>query len=145
MPVLAQVEANQFDLIAAFHRCETLRMTDDADEDLSMRATVIGGEHCADHFQVIRRGTSIGRIRRASGLPHDQPQWSWACYLQGRPTSAIDSGTGVGLDACKAKFRTAWARIRAGLTDQDITTAHRYAENSAASPARYNARRRGDG
>ena len=104
-------------------------MTDDADEDLSMRATVIGGEHCTDDFW---RATSIGRIRRASGLPHHQPQWSWSCYLQGRPTSAID----IGLEACKAKFRTAWARIHAGLTDQDITTARGYAENSADALAR---------
>ena len=116
-------------------------MTDDADEDLMMRATVIGEQHCDDDYQIIWRGMSIGRIRRASGLPHDQPQWSWSCYLQGRPTSAIDNGTG--LEACKAKFRTAWSRIRAGRTDQ-ITTAHRYAENSAPSLARYDARRRGD-
>ena len=77
-------------------------MTDDADEALTMRATVIGGEHCADDYQVIWRGMSIGRIRRASGLPHDQPQWSWSCYLQGRPTSAIDNGNGVGLYDSKA-------------------------------------------
>ena len=107
-------------------------MTDDADEDLMMRATVIGEQHCDDDYQIIWRGMSIGRIRRASGLPHDQPQ---------RPTSAIDNGNG--LEACKAKFRTAWSRIRAGRTDQ-ITTAHRYAENSAPSLARYDARRRGD-
>jgi hypothetical protein len=89
--------------------------------------------------QIIWRGMSIGRIRRASGLPHDQPQWSWSCYLQGRPKSAIDNGNGTGLEACTAKFRTAWSRIRAGRTDQ-ITTAHRYAENSASSLARYDAR-----
>jgi hypothetical protein len=132
VPVLAQVESNQFGLTAAFHRCETLRMTDDADEDLSMRATVIGSEHCDDDYQVIWRGMSIGRIRR------DQPQWSWSCYLQGRPTSAIDNGTG--LDACKAKFKAAWARICASLTDQDITTTRRYAANRGTALARYDAR-----
>ena len=117
-------------------------MTDDADEDLMMRATVIGEQHCDDDYQIIWRGMSIGRIRRASGLPHDQPQWSWSCYLQAdrHPPSTTAP---AGLEACKAKFRTAWSRIRAGRTDQ-ITTAHRYAENSAASLARYDARRRGD-
>ena len=44
-------------------------MTDDADEDLMMRATVIGEQHCDDDYQIIWRGMSIGRIRRASGLP----------------------------------------------------------------------------
>ena len=119
-------------------------MNSDNDEALTLRATVIGGEHCADDFQVIWRGMSIGRIRRASGLPHDQPQWSWACYLQGRPTSAIDNGNGKGLTDCKAKFRAAWERIRAGLTDQDIATARSYSENGAAAIARYDARRRGE-
>jgi hypothetical protein len=119
-------------------------VTDDADETLTLRLTVIGGQRCADDYQVIWRGMSIGRIMRASGLPHDRPQWSWTCYLHGRPTSASDSGTGDGLDDCKAKFRAAWARIRAGLTDQDIAMAHRYSENSAAALARYDARRRGD-
>jgi len=116
-------------------------MTDDDDEDLMMRATSIGEQHC--DYQIIWRGMSIGRIRRASGLPHDQPQWSWSCYLQGRPKSDNGIGTGTGLEACKAKFRTAWSRIRAGRADQ-ITTAHRYAENRASSLARYDARRRGD-
>ena len=112
-------------------------MTDDADEALSLRLTVIGGERHADDYQVIWRGMSIGRIMRASGVPHDRPQWSWTCYLHGRPTSASDSGTGDGLDDCKVKFRAVWARIRASLTDQDVAAARRYSENSAETLARY--------
>ena len=105
---------------------------DDTGEALTMRLTVIGGQRCADDYQVIWRGLSIGRIKRASGVPHDRPQWSWTCALQGRPTSARDIA------------RPDWARIRAGLTDQDIATARRYSENSAEALARYDARRRGD-
>lgn len=54
-------------------------------EALTMRVTVIGGIRCADDYQAIWRGMSIGRIMLASGLPSDKPIWSWNCYVQGRP------------------------------------------------------------
>jgi hypothetical protein len=34
-------------------------------ETLSLRATVIAGERCADDYAVIWRGMSIGRIKRS--------------------------------------------------------------------------------
>ena len=37
------------------------------DETLTLRLTVIGGQRCADDYQVIWRGMSIGHIMRASG------------------------------------------------------------------------------
>ncbi|WP_156042170.1 hypothetical protein [Bradyrhizobium sp. URHD0069] len=64
-----------------------------APETLTMRVTVIAGERCADNFEVIRRGMSIGRIMRAIGVPTDKPQWTWNCYVHGRPSSADDNGT----------------------------------------------------
>jgi hypothetical protein len=33
-------------------------------------------------------------------------------------------GNGTDLDDCKAKFKIAWAQIRAGLTDADVAKAH---------------------
>ncbi len=54
-------------------------------ESLTLRVTVIGGQRGADDFGVIWRGLPIGRIMRASGVPHDEQQWSWNCYLYGRP------------------------------------------------------------
>jgi hypothetical protein len=53
-----------------------------------------------------------------------------------------DRGTGVDLDDAKAKFKIAWARIRAGLTDDDIAAAHEIAEASAEALAQYETRRR---
>jgi hypothetical protein len=53
--------------------CPSAMVTDNTDETLSMRLTVIGGERSADDYQVIWRGLSIGRIMRASGVPHDRP------------------------------------------------------------------------
>ena len=74
---------------------------------------------------------------RGAGAPHDKPQWSWSCHLHGRPQGSDDRGAGVDLDDAKAKFKEAWARIRAGLTDDDIAAAHQIAEASAAALARY--------
>ena len=45
-----------------------------------------------------------------------------------KPEQHPDSGTDHDLDDAKVKFRAAWARIRAGLTDADIAKAQRYAE-----------------
>jgi hypothetical protein len=106
-------------------------------ETLTMRPTVIGGQRCPDDYQVMWRGMSIGRIMRASGLPSDKPQWSWNCYVQGRPCRPNESGGGISLDQCKERFRAAWESIRAELTDQDIATAQGYAERSAEALARY--------
>jgi hypothetical protein len=48
-------------------------MPDDP-ETLTLRPTVIAGHRCEDDFAVIWRGRSIGRIRKASGAPHDTAQ-----------------------------------------------------------------------
>jgi hypothetical protein len=84
---------------------------------------------------------SIGRIMKAIGAASDKQQWAWNCYIHGRPSSADDSGTGHDLDDVKAKFRKAWARIRAGLTELDIARARHYAEASREALARYDRKR----
>lgn len=106
-------------------------------ETLTLRLTVIGGIRCPDDYQVIWRGMSIGRIMRASGVPSDKEQWSWNCYVQGRPTRGGENGGGDSLDQCKQRFRVAWENIRAGLTDADIATAWEYVERSREAQARY--------
>jgi hypothetical protein len=109
-------------------------MTDS--EALTLRVTVIGGERCANDYQVIWRGMPIGRIRRTSDVS-GAPQWVWNCYLRGRPCRADESGDANGLDNAKAPFRKVWEGIRAGLTGKDIARAHRYAEASSEALARY--------
>ena len=118
-------------------------MTTD-DEALALRVTVIAGTRCADDFEVIWRGMSIGRIMIGSGAPHDKPQWTWSCHVHGRPQGSADRGTAADLDDTKAQFRTAWARIRASLTDQDIADAQRIAKNSDEALDRYERRKRGE-
>jgi hypothetical protein len=96
-------------------------MTDS--ETLTLRTTVIGGIRYADDYAVVWRGLSIGRIMKAIGAASDKQQWAWNCYIHGRASSADDSGSGHDLADAKAKFRAAWARIRAGLTELDIARA----------------------
>ena len=60
---------------------------------------------------------------KAIGASSNKQQWAWNCYIHGRPSSADDSGTGDDLDDAKAKFREAWARVGAGLTELDIARA----------------------
>ena len=107
------------------------------DESLILRTTVIAGICYADDYAVVWRGLSIGRIMKAIGASSDKQQWAWNCYIHGRPSSADDSGAGHDLDDAKAKFREAWARIRAGLTELDIARARHYAESSREALARH--------
>jgi hypothetical protein len=92
-------------------------------ETIAFRATVIGGERYADDYTVIWRDLSIGRIRKNLGLPAHVDQWSWGCNMYGQPSLSGDSGQGTNLEDCKRQFKTAWARIRAELTDWDIRKA----------------------
>jgi hypothetical protein len=103
-------------------------------ETLTLRFTVIGGERCANDYQVIWRGMSIGRIRRTSDVA-GAPQWVWNCAVTGRPCRSDESGDANSLNDAKARFRTVWESIRAKLTEDDIARARRYAEASAE--ARY--------
>jgi hypothetical protein len=111
-------------------------MITDKSETIALRATVIAGMRYADDYQVTWRGLTIGRIIKSSGVPAHIAQWSWTCYVHGKPGAGA-SGTGIDLDDCKQHFKTAWARIRGSLSDDDIARAHRYAEGSAEALARY--------
>ena len=55
--------------------------------------------------------------------------------------SADDSGTSHDVADAKAKFREAWARIRAGLIELDIARARHYVEASREALARYDRKR----
>ena len=89
-------------------------------ETLTLRPTVIAGQRYADDYQVRWRGLPVGRIMLGNGAPHDRPQWTWSCHVHGRPQGGDDRGSAGDLVDAKAKFKEAWARIRASPTDQDI-------------------------
>jgi hypothetical protein len=58
----------------------------------------------------------------APGLPPHVQQWRWTCNIYGKP-DGCGSGSGDDLDDCKGRFKSAWATLRAGLTDADIALA----------------------
>jgi hypothetical protein len=93
-------------------------------ETITVHVTNIGGKSYPSDYTVIWRGLSIGRIRKNPGLPAHVDQWSWGCNVYGQPSLGGDSGQGTDLEDCKRQFKTAWARIRAGLTDWDIAKAY---------------------
>ena len=93
-------------------------MTDD--ESIALHATVIGGVPYPNDFTVIWRGIPIGRIMKVGAR-----RWWWGCNVDDRLSLDGDSGDGIDLDDCKAKFLIAWTRIRAGLTRDDIAKAYR--------------------
>ncbi len=92
-------------------------------EAITIQVTDIDGQSYPDDYTVTWRGLPIGRIRKSPGLPAHIDQWSWGCNVYGQPSLRGDSGQGIDLEDCKAKFKTAWARIHARLTDQAIATA----------------------
>ena len=106
-------------------------------ETITLRATKIGGHTYPDDYTVTWRGLRIGRIRENPGLPAHLDRWSWGCNVYGEPPRRDDSGQGADLEDCKAKFKIAWARKCAGLTDRAITKARelQLADELESAPA----------
>ena len=92
-------------------------------ESITIHATQIDGQSYPDDYTVIWRGLPIGRIRKNPGLPDHVDQWSWGCNVYGQPSVRGDSGQGTDLEDCKARFKAAWARVRARLTGADVARA----------------------
>ncbi len=89
-------------------------------ETIAFHVTQIGGNYRVNDFTVIWRGIPIGRIMKVSAT-----HWWWGCNVYDQPSLDDDSGNGIDLDDCKAKFLTSWTRIRASLTDEDIAQAYK--------------------
>src|SRR5258708_7523236 len=100
---------------------------------LSPTRKLIDGNGYPDDYQVVRRGLSIGRIMKGTGSPMHAPQWWWECTIPAQPSPRVRRGPGSDLDDCQAKFGLPWAGIRGGITEDDISEAHRYAEGHQGS------------
>jgi hypothetical protein len=101
-------------------------MTDDS-ESVALRPTVSDGQRQEDDYEVIWRGLPIGRIMK----PPSEPHWWWGCNVYGKPPAANDRGPGINFKDCQLRFKIAWTRIRAGLTEENISIAARHAEKLA--------------
>jgi len=102
-------------------------MTDDS-ESVALRPTVIDGQRQEDDYEVVWRGLLIGKIMKPPGDAH----WWWSCNVYGQPPTANDRGPGINFKDCQLRFKIAWTRIRAGLTEEDIKIASRHAEKLVA-------------
>jgi len=101
-------------------------MADDL-ESVTLRPTEIEGQRQENDFEVIWRGFPIGRIMKSPIDPH----WWWACTVYGQPLAANDRGPGINFKDCQVRFKMAWTRIRAGLSEESILIAARQAANLA--------------
>ena len=101
-------------------------MTDDS-ETVAVCPTVIDGQRQEDDYEVTWRGLPIGRIIK---LPND-PHWWWGCNVYGQPVAPNDRGPGINFKDCKVRFKIAWTRIRAQLTEEGISIAAWHAEKLA--------------
>jgi len=76
---------------------------------------------------VIWRGLPIGRIMK----PLATRPWWWGCNVYGQPPTANDRGPAINFKTASLRFKIAWTRIRAGLTEEDIAVASRHAAKLA--------------
>jgi hypothetical protein len=70
------------------------------------------------HIVVARQHTPVARTCCSEPnlcFAANLAQGSWSCSVHGKP-GASANGSGVDLDDCKAKFKAAWAGIRAALS-----------------------------
>lgn len=101
-------------------------MTDDL-ESIALRAVVADGRPRADDYEVIWRGVTIGRMMKQADGPH----WWWSCNVYGQPPVANDRGAAINFKDSQLRFKLAWTRIRADLTDKAIAVALQHAQDQA--------------
>jgi hypothetical protein len=98
-------------------------MTDDL-ESIVLRPVVANGDVVADDYEVIWRGLTIGRMMKQPDSAH----WWWSCNVHGQPPTANDRGPAINFKDSQLRFKLAWTKLRATLTEEDIAAALRHAE-----------------
>ena len=58
----------------------------------------------------------------------DSPHWWWSCNVYGQPPTADDRGPAINFKDSQLRFKLAWSKIRAALTEEDIAVALQHAE-----------------
>jgi hypothetical protein len=104
-------------------------------EQLTLRKMTFDGIPYDDDWLVIWRGLAIGRILKQSGITMGVPNWFWGINMSGMPQPAHWKGNGAGLADCQRQFKAAWARVRAGLSDEEIEA---WRQRDAATEKRLN-------
>jgi hypothetical protein len=132
-------------------RCRRSRPHPHAGGEIAMRPAQ---RRCALFIQPSLRSVGIATCRRAAwhvsrpnqarqrGAARPAAMEIWSSHVHGRPQGGDDRGNAADLVDAKARFKNAWTRIRASLTDQDIADAQQIAAASAEALARYDRRHR---
>ena len=105
-------------------------MTDDP-ESFALRPVTADGHVQADDYEVIWRGLTVGRMMKQADSVH----WFWSCNVYGHPPAANDRGPAINFKDSQLRFRLAWTRVRATLTDEAIAVALAHAEVQLPQPA----------
>lgn len=106
-------------------------MTNDP-ESIVLRPVVASGDVVADDYEVIWRGLTIGRIMKQPDSAH----WWWSCNVYGQPSTANDRGPAINFKDSQLRFKLAWTKLRAALTEADIAAALLHAETRSAGAAK---------
>jgi hypothetical protein len=99
-------------------------MADDL-ESIVLRPVVANGQVVLDDYEVIWRGVTIGRMMKQPDSAH----WWWSCNVYGQPPTVGDRGPAINFKDSQLRFKLAWTKIRATLTEEDIAAALRHAES----------------
>ncbi|WP_398473076.1 hypothetical protein [Tardiphaga sp.] len=95
-------------------------------EQLTLRKMTFEGIPYEDDWLVMWRGLDVGRILKQSGVAYGKPNWFWSITYTGTVKPARGSGVATDLEDGKAGFKTAWAELRARLTDEEIERFRRH-------------------
>lgn len=93
-------------------------LTDDL-ESVALRPMIIDGQEQTDDYEAIWRDIAIGRMLKQADSQH----WFWSCNVHGQAPSTNDRGPAINFKDCQVRFKLAWKRIRASLTEEAIAIA----------------------
>jgi hypothetical protein len=110
-------------------------MADDL-ESIELRPVVANDQVVPDDYEVIWRGLTIGRMMKQADSAH----WWWSCNVHGQPPTTNDRGLAINFKDSQLRFKLAWTKIRAALTEDDIATALSHAETRPGGAAKQEAK-----
>lgn len=110
-------------------------MTNDL-ESIALRPIVANGDIVPDDYELIWRGLTVGRIMKQP----DHAHWWWSCNVPGRPPTANDRGPAINFKDSQLRFKLAWTKLRAALTEEDIAAALLHAETRSGGATKQEAK-----
>jgi hypothetical protein len=104
-------------------------------ESIVLRPAVANGQVLPDDYEVIWRGLTVGRMMKQPDSAH----WWWSCNVYGQPPTVGDRGPAINFKDSQLRFKLAWTKIRAALTEEDVAAALRHAESQSGAATKQQA------